>query len=106
MTCIGYAYALEAMATQYDDGHISTVEAHIPEGINATRCLRLHSGVGADADHVDDAIQIASTQPAEDRIRIAQAVYDTARIIYTSPVDGHVTEEWLEEALSEFKAEN
>ncbi|MCZ6892732.1 MAG: hypothetical protein O7H40_01630 [Gammaproteobacteria bacterium] len=101
--CIGYAYALERLATSMDGDYVAKVEALIPEGVRATRCLRLHSGIGADVDHVEDAVEVTARQPAEDRARIVRATYETARIMFTAPPEGHVSEEALQERLSAIK---
>ena len=92
--------ALERLATSMDGDYVAKVEALIPKGVRATRCLRLHSGIGTDVDHVEDAVVITAGQPAEDRARIVRAAYETARIIFTAPPEGHVSDSTLKERLS------
>lgn len=100
--CLGYAYALERLATTNGQEYLRQVEAILPAGMRATRCLRVHSAVSADAQHVEDALQIVASLPAEDRLRVALACYETARICCSPPSGGHITEAELQEHLSEF----
>jgi pyrroloquinoline quinone (PQQ) biosynthesis protein C len=98
--CVGYAYALERLATTNGQEYLRQVEAILPPGVRATRCLRVHSAVSADAQHVEDALQITASLAAEDRRLVAQACYETTRICCSPPSGGHITEAELQERLS------
>lgn len=97
--CVGYAYALERMAATRGQEAIDRVEAALPPGVRATRCLRVHSAIGHDQDHVEDAIRITAAQPAGDRIRIARAAFETITILRSVHPDGNPTNEDLEARL-------
>lgn len=99
---VGYAYALERLALTNDQRYLRQVESVVPPGVRATRCLRVHSSLSADARHVEDALHIVASLPAEDRRRVARACYETTRICCSPPRGGHITETELQNRLSEF----
>lgn len=78
---LGYAYALERMALFWTEDAIAAIERLIPAGVNATRCLRVHSAVGGDAGHVAESIAFMATLPAKDRAAIACATYETVDLL-------------------------
>jgi len=80
--CVGYAYALERLAMEKTADDVAAVEASLPPGVNATRCLRVHSAIGSDASHVADTLAMVARLPAADRTAIARACYETARLFY------------------------
>lgn len=87
---LGYAYALERFALFQTAGRIEAIEALLPPGINATRCLRVHSGVGTDAHHVAESIDFISNLGPDDRKEIAWAAFETAALMATpSDYPGH-----------------
>lgn len=100
--CIGYAYALERLATTHDKHYLRQVETVLPPNTKATRCLRVHSSMSADAQHVEDALKVTARQSAEDRRLIALAAYETTRICCSPPVGGHITETELQNRLLAF----
>ncbi|MGL4882057.1 MAG: hypothetical protein ACRC8K_13475, partial [Waterburya sp.] len=55
---VGYSYTLERISLAVKKRHIQAIEAIIPSGINATRCLRVHSSIGSDVEHVDEALEM------------------------------------------------
>ena len=71
--CVGYAYALERLALERGARDIAAVEAILPPGVVATRCLRVHSAAGSDATHVDEAVQLVAQLTAGERTRVARA---------------------------------
>jgi hypothetical protein len=80
--CVGYAYALERLAMERGLREVDAVQAMLPPGVNATRCLRVHSAAGSDASHVADTLRmVARLSPAE-RAAVARATYQTARLFY------------------------
>jgi hypothetical protein len=100
--CLGYAYALERLALSSGREQIERIEALLPPGVHATRCLRVHSALGADARHVDDVIQVAARLSAAERIAIALACHRTAQLCANPPSDGYPSDEWLTRQLSSF----
>lgn len=102
--CVGYAYALERMAISISRRYIEQVEALLPAGVRATRCLRVHSSIGADVSHVQDALDLTSCLPAADRVRIAQACFQTVIIRYSTPLDDYLSDAELERRLAPFRS--
>lgn len=82
---LGYAYALERMALFNTRERVEVVEAIIPSGTMATRCLRVHSAVGSDGNHVDESLQLMATLLAKDRRAIAMALYETIILMVSNP---------------------
>ncbi len=78
--CVGYAFTLERLASTRSAAEVRAVQALLPPGIDATRCLRVHSGVGTDADHVEDIVALAASLSHREREAIAAAAYETTRI--------------------------
>lgn len=103
--CVGYAYALERLATTHDKDYLRQVEAVLPPNVKATRCLRVHSSMSADAQHVEDALVTTANQSAEDRRLIALAAYHTTRICCSPPDGGHIPEAELQQRLSSFASQ-
>jgi hypothetical protein len=83
--CVGYAYALERLALSRDAGSVAAVQAALPPGVDATRCLRVHSAVGSDVAHVEETIALVAGLAAEERIQIAIACFETALRFYAPP---------------------
>ncbi|MCI0392656.1 MAG: iron-containing redox enzyme family protein [Acidobacteria bacterium] len=101
--CVGYAYALERLAVTNGRDYIRQVEAALPAGVRATRCLRVHSAVSADAKHVEDALEVTAALPAEDRRLVARACYETASIACSPPPGGHIAEPALRHRVAALK---
>src|SRR4051812_4916163 len=80
--CVGYAHALERLALLRGPAEVSAIEQRLPAGVNATRCLRMHSALGSDARHVRTNVTTSCTLSAEERRAIARACYLTARIYF------------------------
>jgi hypothetical protein len=78
---LGYAYALERFALFQTASSIEAIEALLPPGINATRCLRVHSSVGTDAHHVAESIDFIASLGRDDRKEIAMAAFETAAVM-------------------------
>lgn len=78
--CVGYAHALERQAMTVDATLIERIDACMPLGVRATRCLRVHSGVGGQATHVDETVAVVATLSARERGTVAGAVYETAAL--------------------------
>ncbi|ELS04800.1 hypothetical protein Xen7305DRAFT_00045360 [Xenococcus sp. PCC 7305] len=100
---VGYAYTMERLSLGIGEDYIQKVEALLPPETNATRCLRVHSCVGADAEHVDENVSlVASLSPAE-RTRIARACYETALICFSYPPGDYLSDEQLQQILHPLK---
>jgi hypothetical protein len=57
------------------------VKSLFPHRIDATRFLRSHSSLGSEVSHVQETIEFVSGLPANDRVRIVQATYETALLM-------------------------
>lgn len=97
---LGYAYALERMAATTSPDYTRAVNAVLPPGVNATRCLRVHSGDGTDADHVEDLVDVVARSSAEERSRVAVAVYETGQILMRQDAEP-ISDEAIERAVAE-----
>ncbi|GAB1394960.1 hypothetical protein MASR1M60_31240 [Rhodocyclaceae bacterium] len=78
---LGYAYALERMALFQTRERVAAIEALIPVGIKATRCLRVHSAVGVEVRHVDDSLAFIAQLSAAERLSIVRSLYRTATLM-------------------------
>ena len=85
--CIGYAHALERLALLRGPAEVKAIEAALPSGINATRCLRVHSALGGDTRHVHANVATTSLLNADERRAIARACYQTARVYFDPALD-------------------
>ena len=87
--CVGYAYALERLATTVRAEDVKRIEAILPAGVRATRCLRVHSAIGSDGDHVAETVRVVARCSAQERREVAIAVHETARLCFAPPPGGH-----------------
>jgi hypothetical protein len=87
--CVGYAYAVERLALEVGAAELAAVAAIVPEGVRATRCMRVHSSVGSDAKHVDETIEVLAKTSAARCEAVARAVFETACLAATPPPDGY-----------------
>gem|GEM_PF-500397 len=85
--CVGYAHALERLALLRGPAEIRAIEQDLPSGVNATRCLRVHSALGGDAHHVRTNVTTTAKLSANDRRAIVTACYLTARIYFDPALD-------------------
>lgn len=97
--CLGYAHALERLSLCRGSSYLARVEACLPAGVSATRCLRVHSALGSDADHVTDNLRLIATLNGEERTRVAQVCFETACLCYALPAAGVPTDAELEQRL-------
>jgi hypothetical protein len=72
---------MERLAIFYGERDIKAYQAICPPGADATRCLRVHSGVGADEEHVDELVEFIATLPKQDIALIAAATWETASVM-------------------------
>jgi len=78
---IGYSYCLERIAALKQESDIAKVRTLCPAGVDATRFLRSHSGLGSEVTHVEETIAFVATLPADDRIKVVQETYESAVIM-------------------------
>lgn len=100
---VGYTYTMERLSLGIEKDYIKKVESLIPPKINATRCLRVHSAIGADAGHVDENVEMIAKLSAAERTRIARACYETALMLFSPPPGGYITDEELQKILEPLK---
>lgn len=79
--CIGFSYCSERIAALKPKAEIDAVQSLLPDGVDATRFLRSHSSLGSEVSHVEETIEFVASLPAEDRISVVQATYQTALLM-------------------------
>lgn len=87
VACVGYAHALERLALLRGEAEIRSIERGLPAGVNATRCLRVHSALGGDSQHVRTNVLTTAALSADERRAIVNACYLTARIYFDPALD-------------------
>ena len=101
---VGYAYTLERIALAVKEKHIQAIENILPSGINATRCLRVHSSIGSDVEHVDEALETIALLSSAERTNIAIACYETARLYFSTHEQDFPSATELQQKLQPFRA--
>ena len=86
ISVLGYVYAVERLSLFITQEQIDAIEALVPTGVMATRCLRVHSAVGTDPRHVTAAVDVIARLSAADRISVCHAAFETMACI-TSPTE-------------------
>ncbi len=102
--CVGYTYTMERLSLGIGKDYIQKVEEVIPPNTNATRCLRVHSSLGADAGHADENVYLIAKLSASERTRIARACYETALMCFSPPPGDYITDEQLLAILQPLKS--
>ncbi|MCC5616114.1 hypothetical protein LC605_13765 [Nostoc sp. CHAB 5836] len=97
--CVGYSYTLERLATGIKEKHIQSVEALLPSDIVATRCLRVHSSVGADVEHMEETLEMVAGLAAQERHRVAIACYETALLYFSPPEEDYISDKEVQHML-------
>lgn len=98
---LGYAYGLERFALFNTREAVAAVEALVPPGTMATRCLRVHSAFGTDARHVDESLDFIAGLEGVDRAHIARAAFETAAV--AAVPDGYPGDDAFHEMLGAFR---
>lgn len=101
--CVGYCYTMERLAMNIKAEHIQLVEAILPSHTDATRCLRMHSCLGSDVNHVEETLKIAATLTSEERTNITVACYETALLYFSSLNENYILEVELQQVLNQLK---
>ncbi|BAY50036.1 hypothetical protein SAMD00079811_76650 (plasmid) [Scytonema sp. HK-05] len=99
INCVGYSYTIERLALRIGEKYIQSVETKLPPGTQATRCLRVHSGVGSDVEHVKETVQMVADLAPHERTRVAIACYETALLCFSPPNEGYISDEELQNVL-------
>ncbi len=101
--CVGYTYTMERLSLGIEEDYIQKVEALLPTQTNATRCLRVHSSVGADAEHAVENVSLVAGLTASERTRVARACYETALMCFSPPPEGYISDLELQQTLESLK---
>lgn len=101
--CVGYVYTMERLALSMKKESIQRIETLLPSGVCATRCINVHSNVGADVEHVEETIAIVAKLTPKQLERIAIACYETALLCFSPPSMGYTSNEELQRILSPWK---
>ena len=101
--CVGYTYTMERLSLGIGEDYIQKIEELIPPGIRATRCLRVHSSVGADAEHVEENVSMIARLTPSERSRVARACYETALMCFSPPPGGYISDQELLQILKPLK---
>ena len=104
--CVGYTYTLERLSLGIGAEYIQSVEALLPAKVNATRCLRVHSAVGADADHVGENVSLIAELSAAERSRIARACYETALMTFSPPSGEYISDAEIQQIIEPLQVQN
>jgi hypothetical protein len=96
---LGYSHTLERLAMRVSSSTIQNIESILPKTVDATRCLRIHSSFGADADHVKENVEFISRFSLSEQHSIAISCYETAKMCFTPPQEGHISELELQHCL-------
>ncbi|MEL6438179.1 MAG: iron-containing redox enzyme family protein [Cyanobacteria bacterium J06621_8] len=101
--CIGYVYTMERLSLGIGEEYIQKIETLLPPEINATRCLRVHSSVGADAGHADENVSFIAGLSASERSRIARACYETALMCFSPPSGEYISDKEIKQLIASLK---
>lgn len=100
---VGYTYAMERFALGIDKKHIQMVQELLMLDTSATKCLSVHSNVGADVEHVEETIQMIANLSAAERLRITRACYETALLCFTPSAENYITDKEIQQTLEPLK---
>jgi len=79
--CVGFSYCSERIAALKPKAEIDAMQSMFRAGVDATRFLRSHSSLGSEVSHVEETIEFVASLPAEDRLSVVQATYETALLM-------------------------
>lgn len=100
ISTLGYAYGLERAALFTKAAAIEAIDAAMPPGVMATRCMRVHSAVGSDSGHVAESIALIASLAPDDRDCVARATYATVRLMFAEP-DDYPGDDWMRALLGD-----
>ncbi|GAX37024.1 hypothetical protein [Nodularia sp. NIES-3585] len=102
--CVGYSYTAERLGICIGEGYIQTVEGLLPEGINATRCLRAHSAVSTtEMHHVKETLAMVAGLTTQERDRVAKACHEAALLRFSPPKEAYISDEEIQNVLNPLK---
>jgi hypothetical protein len=104
VACVGYAHALERLALLRGPAEIAAIEAALPSGVRATRCLRTHSALGSDRAHVEHNVRLTAALTAVERACVARACHAAAWIYFDPALDALPDAQRLSTVLTPFRA--
>ncbi|NMG09119.1 hypothetical protein [Brasilonema sp. UFV-L1] len=97
--CVGFSYVSERLGTFLGEEYIQSVQAFLPPGINATRWLRIHSGVGAEVKHIEETVKFVTQLTPQDQVRVAKVCYETALLRFSPPKEDYISDQELKHIL-------
>lgn len=98
--CVGYSYTAERLGICIGEGYIHKVEALLPLGVNATRCLRIHSAISTtEVQHVKETVEMIAGLTPEERDRVANACYKAAFLRFSPPQEAYISDEEIQDVL-------
>lgn len=83
MACVGYVHAVERLALQLSAGELQTLEAMLPDGVRATRCVQSRES------HVEETVALLTRLSATRCEAVARAVFDVACLCVTPQGDSY-----------------
>ncbi|MDZ8185045.1 MAG: hypothetical protein RMX96_09340 [Nostoc sp. ChiSLP02] len=95
--CVGYSYTAERLAICRGLEYIQRIELLV--GKNATRCLRVHSAVGTDVEHVQEAVEMIAELTPKEQIRVAKACHKAALLRFSPPKEDYISDEEIQNVL-------
>ncbi|MEH2313002.1 MAG: hypothetical protein V7K35_16730 [Nostoc sp.] len=101
--CVGYSYTAERLAICRGLEYIQRIEILLPSGKNATRCLRVHSAIGTDVEHVEEAVEMIAELTPNEQTRVAKACYQAALLRFSPPIKDYISDEEIQNVLKPFK---
>lgn len=101
--CVGYSYTAERLAICRGLEYIQRVEVLLPPDKNATRCLRVHSAVGTDVEHVEEAVEMIAELTPKEQTRVAKACHKAALLRFSPPKEDYISDEEIQNVLKPLK---
>jgi pyrroloquinoline quinone (PQQ) biosynthesis protein C len=101
--CVGYSYTAERLGICIGEGYIHSVEALLPPDINATRCLRAHSVLSTEIEHVKETVAMVAELSLGERDRVAEACYRAAWLRFSPPQEAYISDEEIQNVLKPLK---
>lgn len=104
--CVGYSYTAERLGICIGEGYIQSVEGLLPPGMRATRCLRAHSAMSTEAEHVNETLEMIAGLTSQECDRIAKACYQTALLRFSAPEEAYISDAEIESILKPLQMTN
>ncbi|BAY73562.1 hypothetical protein NIES23_64140 (plasmid) [Trichormus variabilis NIES-23] len=101
--CVGYSYTAERLGICVGEAYVQSVEALLPSGIRATRCLRAHSAVSTEVKHVKESLVMIAGLTSQEIDRIVKACYEAALLRFSPPKQDYISDDDIEKLLQPLK---